>query len=68
MEELLQSLVDEYDADESCKSLLGEPSDVTHQAACICCNQNNAQERSPQTDTGSQRQIGMVVISVWEEK
>lgn len=64
MKELLQSLVDEYDANESCKSLLGEPGDVTHKTACICGNQNNAQERSPQTNTCSQRQIGKVVISV----
>lgn len=53
MKELLQSLIDEYDANESRKSLLCEPSDITHKAACICGNQNNAQERSPQTNTGS---------------
>lgn len=64
MKELLQSLIDEYDANESCESLLSEPGDVTHKAACICRNQNNAQERSPQTYTGSQRQIGKVIISV----
>lgn len=53
MKELLQSLIDEYDANESCESLLGKSSNITHKAACICCNQNNAQERSPQTNTGS---------------
>lgn len=53
MKELLQSLVDEYDANQSRKSLLCESSNITHKAARVCCNQNNAQERSPQTNTGS---------------
>lgn len=53
MKEFLQSFVNEYDTNESGKSFFCEPSNVTHKAACICCNQYNAQERSPQTNTGS---------------
>lgn len=41
MKEFLQSFIDEYDTNESCKSFFCKPSNVTHKAACICCNQYN---------------------------
>lgn len=54
VEELLQSLVDEDDADESGECLLCEPGDVADKGASICGHQNEAHEGCPQTDAGPQ--------------
>lgn len=62
VEELLQSLIDEDEADEGGKSLLCEPSDVAHQRASICGNQYKTQQGRPQADASPQRQIGQIVV------
>lgn len=61
-EELLQGLVDEDEADKGGKGLLCEPSDVAHQRAGICGNQNQTQQGRPQADASPQRQIRQVVV------
>lgn len=62
VEELLQGFVDEDEADEGSKGLLCEPSDVAHQRACICGNQEQTQQGCPQADASPQWQIGQVVV------
>ncbi len=62
VEELLQGLVDENEADEGGEGLLCEPSDVAHQRARICGNQHQTQQGRPQADASPQRQIGQVVV------
>lgn len=54
VEELLQSLVDEDEADEGSKGLLGKPSNVAHQRAGICGNQYQTQQGRPQADASPQ--------------
>lgn len=61
-EELLQGLVDEDEADKGGKGLLCETSDVAHQRAGICGNQNQTQQGRPQADASPQRQIRQVVV------
>ncbi len=51
MNEFLQSLVDENDADEGSEGFLCESCDVTHQRAGVCGNQQKTQKGRPQTDT-----------------
>lgn len=63
LKEFLQGFVDEYDADESSKSLLCESSDVAHQRAGVCGNQQNAQECRPQADAGAQGEVGQTVLT-----
>lgn len=60
--QLLQGLVDEDEADQGGKGLLCEPSDVAHQRACISGNQNKTKHSRPQADASPQRQIGQVVV------
>lgn len=62
VQQFLQSLVDENDADESSERFLCETCDVTHQRACIGCHQHYTEERRPQSDTGPQGQVGHPVI------
>lgn len=52
--QLLQSLVDEDEADEGSKGLLGKPSNVAHQRAGICGNQYQTQQGRPQADASPQ--------------
>ena len=63
VDQLLQSLVDEDDADEGGKRLLGEAGDVTDQGAGVGGDQQEAQEGRPQTDAGPQRQVGQTVVT-----
>lgn len=62
VQQFLQSLIDEDDADESSECFLCEACDVTHQRACISCHQHYTEERCPQSDTGAQGQVGHPVI------
>lgn len=62
MDELLQGLVDEDEADEGGKGLFCEPSDVAHQRAGISGNQQQTKHSRPQADASPQRQIGKVVV------
>lgn len=62
VEELLQSLIDEDDADESSESLLCEPGDVADQRASVCRHQDKTQESRPQPDARPQRQVRQAVV------
>lgn len=62
VDELLQGLIDEDDADERGEGLLGEARDVTHQGAGVGGHQDDAEHRRPQADAGPQRQIGQAVL------
>lgn len=52
VKELLQSLIDEDDADECSEGLLCESGDVADQGAGVCGHQDQTQEGRPQTDAG----------------
>lgn len=56
--QLLQSLVDEDDADEGGKGFFREAGDVAHQTAGVGGHQHYAQEGGPQPNARPQRQIG----------
>ncbi|KAG7258696.1 hypothetical protein CRUP_029556 [Coryphaenoides rupestris] len=56
VQQLLQRLVDEDDADERRERLLGEARDVAHQRAGVRRHQQQAEEGGPQADAGAQRQ------------
>ena len=58
VDELLQGLVDEDDADEWGEGFLREACDVTNQGAGVRGHQHDAEERRPQADACSQGQIG----------
>lgn len=60
--QLLQSLVDEDDADEGGEGFFGEAGDVAHQTAGVGGHQHYAEEGSPQPDAGPQREIGERVL------
>ena len=62
VEELLQGLVDEDDADERRKGLLREAGDVAHQRAGVRGHQHQAEEGRPQPDAGPQREVGQAVV------
>lgn len=62
VQQFLQSLVDEDDADESGKCFLCEACDVTHQRARVSCHQHYTEECCPQSDTGTQGQVGHPII------
>ena len=64
VQQLLQGLVDEDDADERGEGLLGEARDVAHQGAGVRGNQHHAQEGRPQPDARPQRQVGQAVLPV----
>ena len=53
VDELLQGLVDEDDADERGEGLLREACDVAHQRAGVRGHQKQTEERRPQPDAGS---------------
>ena len=63
VKQLLQSLVDEDDADERGKGLLRESGDVADQGAGVCRHQDETQEGRPQADAGSQRQVGQAIVA-----
>ena len=62
VEELLQGLVDEDDADERGEGLLREAGDVAHQRAGVRGHQHQAEEGRPQADAGPQREVGQAVV------
>lgn len=62
VDELLQSLVDEDDADERGKGFLCESRDVAHERASVGGHQQDAEESCPQTNAGPQRQVGQAVF------
>lgn len=54
VDELLQGLIDENDADEGGEGFLREPGDVTHEGARIGGHQQDAEESRPQADASPQ--------------
>lgn len=64
VDKFLQGLVDEDDADEWGEGFLCKTRDVTNEGAGICSHQNDAEDRSPETNAGSQRQVGQVILPV----
>lgn len=58
VDELLQGLIDEDDADKRGEGFLCEARDVTHQGAGIGGHQDDAEDGRPEADAGPQRQIG----------
>lgn len=62
VEQLLQRLVNEDDADQRGESLLGEACDVTNQRAGVCGHQQQAEEGRPQADAGPQGEVGEAVL------
>ena len=62
VDELLQRLVDEDEADEGGEGLLGEACDVAHQRAGVRRHQQQAEQSRPQPDARPQRQVGEVVV------
>lgn len=63
VDQLLQSLVDEDDADEGGEGLLGEAGDVADQRAGVGGDQQQAEEGGPESDTGPQGQVGQTIIT-----
>lgn len=63
VDQLLQGLVDEDDADERGEGLLGEASDVADQRAGVGGDQQQAEERRPQSDAGPQRHVVQTVVT-----
>lgn len=62
VEQLLQSLVDENDADQRCKSFLGEACDVTDKRAGIRGHQQQTEEGRPQANAGPQGEVGEAIL------
>jgi len=62
VDQLLQRLVDEDEADEGGEGLLGEAGDVAHQGAGVRGHQQQTQQGRPQADAGPQGQVGQVVV------
>ena len=62
VDELLQGLVDEDEADEGGEGLLGEARDVADQRAGVRGNQQEAEQRGPQADARPQGQVGEAVV------
>lgn len=63
VKQLLQSLIDEDDADERSKGLFCETGDVAHQGASIGGHQNQTQDGCPKADAGSQGEVGQAVVT-----
>lgn len=64
MDQFLQSLVDEDDADEGGEGLLCEAGDVADQRAGICGDEDDAEEGRPQSDASPQGQVGQAEVTV----
>lgn len=62
MNELLQGLVDEDDADERGEGLLREACDVTDEWAGVSGHQQQTEERRPQPDTRPEGQVRQPVF------
>lgn len=63
LDQLLQSLVYEDDADEGSEGLLCKAGDVADQRAGVSCDQQQAEEGRPQSNTGPQGQVGQTVVT-----
>lgn len=61
-DQLLQSLVDEDDADEGSEGFFGEAGDVAHQAAGIRGHQHHAEEGGPQPYARPQGEVGECIV------
>lgn len=61
--QLLQSLVDEDDADEGGEGLFSEARDVADERAGVGGDQHEAEEGGPESDTGPQGQVGQTVVT-----
>lgn len=68
MHKLLQSLVDEDEADEGSEGLFCETGNVTNQGTRVCSDQNETQEGRPQADTGTKRQVRQIIVSTRTER
>lgn len=68
VDQLLQRLVDEDDADESGEGFLGEARDVADQRAGVGGDQQQAEEGRPEADTGPQGQVGQAVVTEDDSK
>lgn len=62
VEQLLQSLVDENDADQRCESFLGEARDVTDKRTGIRGHQQQTEEGRPQANAGPQGEVGEAIL------
>lgn len=62
VEQLLQSLIDEDDADQRGERFLGEARDVTDERAGVRGHQQQTEEGRPQADTRPQGEVGEVVL------
>lgn len=62
MEQLLQSLIDEDDADQSSKSFLSEACDVTDKRAGIRGDQQQTEEGRPQANAGPQGEVREAIV------
>lgn len=60
--QLLQGLIDEDDADQRRKSLFSEACDVTDKRAGICGHQQQTEEGCPQSDTAPQGEVGEAIF------
>lgn len=63
LEEFLQGLINENEADESCKGFLCESRYIAHQRAGVCGNQHDTQEGRPQANASAQREVGETVVT-----
>lgn len=62
VEQLLQSLIDEDDADQSGERFLGEACDVTDERAGVRGDQQQTEEGRPQADAGPQGEVREAVL------
>lgn len=62
VDDFLQGLIDENDADEWGKGFLCKTCDVANEGTGICGHQQNTEESCPQADTGPQWQIGQAIL------
>lgn len=60
--QLLQGLIDEDDADQRGKCLFGEACDVADKRAGICGHQQQTEEGCPQADAGPQGEVGEAIF------
>lgn len=63
VKQLLQSLIDEDDADERGEGLFREAGDVADQGASIGRHQKQTQKGRPKANAGPQRKVGQAVIT-----
>lgn len=64
---LLESIIDEDEADEGREALFREPGEILDQEAGVSGNQDKTQEGGPQTDPEAELQIMQVIVSANRE-